>query len=229
MTKNLLFSSVGDSSNFYNYWCDDNKNYDIYICYYGNSLDSSYKKYSNYYYERKGSKFQNFHYFWLTDPNIKNYEKYYIVDDDIIISTNEINELFQILSQYNLWILQPAFSNNSKISHEITRQQTNNYLRFVNFIENGVMMFNKYAIEKSMEIYNPILVGWGIDWLFLWYLGHENQDKFAIIDSIPCINPYSEIREIDILQSSTIRRNNWKTISNQLNINEWEKIVYRSI
>jgi len=31
--KNLLFSSVGDKTDFYKYWYNPNKNYDIYLCY----------------------------------------------------------------------------------------------------------------------------------------------------------------------------------------------------
>ena len=40
--KNLLFSSVGDESNFPDFWLNDykNKNFDLFICYYGNYKDN---------------------------------------------------------------------------------------------------------------------------------------------------------------------------------------------
>ncbi len=30
MNKNLLFTSAGDRTKFYNYWCDNNRTYDIF-------------------------------------------------------------------------------------------------------------------------------------------------------------------------------------------------------
>jgi hypothetical protein len=88
---------------------------------------------------------------------------------------------------------------------------------------------SKYAITECMKIYNPILVGYGIDYLFIWHLGQEKTDKYAIVDSISCINPVTKIRQIDILQSLNERENNWNKIKNKLNIKIWKHKIFSYI
>ena len=122
MKDNIIFTSAGDNTNFYNFWYNNNRNYDIFVCYYGDSKENKYQEYSDLYIKRKGSKMQNFHYIWANNiGNIKNYKFFYIVDDDIIINTDQINELFRLFKELDPWILQPSFAKESKISHEIAR------------------------------------------------------------------------------------------------------------
>jgi hypothetical protein len=241
MKKNLLFTSAGDRSKFYDYWCENNRTYDIFLCYYGNSNDKPHKKYVDYYCERKGGKFQNFNYYWEnnnqenliesnneTKLNLHDYDKYFILDDDIIISTNDINELFEIIDIYDLNILQPSFSSQSVISHNITKCINNAILHYTNFIEVNTMMFKKEILEKCMKIYDNTLVGWGIDHLFMWYL-EKKEDKYAIIDKITCINPHGE-RDIEKLENTITRKNKWDIIKKKNNIIENKlktfKIIY---
>jgi hypothetical protein len=237
MRKNLLFTSAGNKSNFFKYWCDDNRNYDIFLCYYADSKDKPYKKYVDFYSERKGGKFQNFDFFWkninnhkfieandTTNPiNLYSYEKYFILDDDIIISTNDINELFEIMDVYNLDMLQPSFDPiKSKISHKITTHIPNAILHYTNFIEVNTPMFRHDILKKCMDIYDNRLTGWGIDLLFMWHLG-EKKDKYAIIDKIKCINPYEDknvVREIVKLQPNHIRVSKWIEVKKKFNIPE---------
>ncbi len=239
MTKNLLFSSVGDYTTFYKRWCNNNRNYDIYLCYYGDDIkNNKYLEYSDIYKQRKGSKFKNFYYYWLNDLKIREYDYYFIVDDDITIDTDDINKLFDYIKKYDLWICQPSFeslevNSNSLINHKITENIPNTILRFTNFIEVNSMCFSKYSIQKCMEIYNDNLVGWGIDWLFIWYLGKDEQNKYAIIDDIQCINPKiregCNIKEIDKLQHYRDRFLNWKRLAIKLKIEEWGQFEHSRI
>lgn len=226
--KNILFTSINNDTNFYNLWLDESRNYDICLCYYGSQKNKEFEKYADYYFENKGSKFQNFYYIWNTYPFIKNYDNYFIVDDDIIINTSEINKLFDIMNKYNLWILQPSFKKISKISHQITKQKINNFIRYVNFIEVNTMMIKKEQLQICMEIYDPILVGYGIDWLFIWKLGQYHKNKYAIIDTISCVNPKRK-SSIDILQNLNVRFKIWSTFKNSKKILEWEHTVWSSI
>ena len=49
--------------------------------------------------KRKGLKFDNFHHF-LTHNDVSKYDAIWVVDDDIIIDTGSINQMFQIFSEY---------------------------------------------------------------------------------------------------------------------------------
>jgi hypothetical protein len=229
MNKNVLFVSAGDKTIFYENWLDKERRYDIYVCYYGDKKDKIYEQYSDYYFERKGSKLQNFHYLWNKNDILHNYENYLIVDDDILIKTTEINQLFDYMNEFNLWILQPSFDEKSKISHRITKQVLNNSFRYVNFIEINTPIFSNYAIKKCMEIYNDSLTGYGIDYLFLIHLGIEHDDKYMIVDKISCINPHSEIREIDLLEKKEIRIDKWEKIKKEMKISEYKHKVFKII
>lgn len=219
MKENILFTSAGDNTNFFNLWCSDNRSYDIFICYYGYMKTPRYKEYSDFYLQRKGSKIQNFYYAWTNNiSNIQHYKRFYIVDDDIIINTNEINELFNLLRDLDLWMLQPSFnSTRSKISHEITRQLQHSKYRYTNFIEINTPFFSHYAISLCMEKYNTELTGYGIDILFINILGIENDSKYVIVDYISCINPRRK-SEIDSLQPIKERLNIWNKLRKSLKL-----------
>jgi len=220
MKDNILFTSAGDNTTFYNLWCSKNKNYDIFVCYYGDCKTDKYKEYSDFYLKRKGSKMQNFYHVWKNNINdIRNYKNYYIVDDDILIQTDEINELFKLFSDLNVWMLQPSFDIiKSQISHGITKQNKDSRYRYTNFIEINTPFFSNYAITECMKVYDPILVGYGIDILFLWALGMSEENKYVIVDYISCINPKRVKREINKLESESVRINKWYKIQEKFKI-----------
>ena len=85
------------------------------------------------------------------------------------------------------------------------------------------MLFSKYAIEKCMQIYDTSLVGFGIDWLFIWNLGKDEKKRYEIIDNITCINPKTKNtkREIEKLQSNEHRFLNWLIVCKKLGIETW--------
>jgi len=40
-----------------------------------------------------------------------------------------------------------------------------------------------------MDVYDPRLVGYGIDYLFLWALDPERERAYAVIDAVTSVNP----------------------------------------
>ena len=155
--RNMVFTSCGNNTNFHNLWFSNTRNYDVYAIYYGDDKEK-YKLYQekvDFIEKRKGSKFQNFHYFYHKYPDIINkYDRFFILDDDIIFRTPEINEMFEISRKYNLSICGPTFKKdpNCKISHHITIQQPKTLLRYVNFIEVNVPLFNNTCLLKSPSL-----------------------------------------------------------------------------
>jgi len=233
MKENVLFTSAGDNTNFYDLWCDDNRDYDIFVCYYGDDENNDkYKKNSDIYLKRKGGKMQNFYHVWENNiGNIKDYKLFYIVDDDIIIKTEQINELFRLFKELDVWILQPSFEDveNSCISHTITRQQKNFKYRYTNFVEINTPFFSNYSISRCMERYNADLTGYGIDMLFLYALGIDKENKYVVVDYISCVNPKKKEREIDKLEPYPIRYNKWKMIQKSLKYDEIIHKIYLEV
>lgn len=228
----MVFTSAGDNTNFHNNWLDKHRNYDVWVVYYGNNDDSymNYSKVVDKIWKRKGSKYQNFHYIYTNHYDmLMKYERFYIVDDDIIMSTTDINNLFDISIYYNLWICQPSFTPESKISSPyLNRTIPGNLLRYVNFIENNTVVFSKYALIQFMKYYDPILIAWGTDLLYMWILGIDKPDKenkYAIIDYIKCINPHDKEknnkRELTNIMNHDKEIDYWHQIKNKYNIPNW--------
>ena len=82
-----------------------------------------------------------------------------------------------------------------------------------------------------MKYYDPILIGWGIDYLFIWANGQNKKKKFALIDYISCINPHdkdkkNEKRENENVDNFKFERNYWILLKKKLKINEPKHHVY---
>ncbi|MBD1390568.1 hypothetical protein IC617_14110 [Neiella sp. HB171785] len=225
-TKNLVFSSVGDKSNV-KQWLEGKRNFDLFVCYYGDN-ECAVKEQADYYLERKGGKFPNLKYVFDHHRDILDrYDAIYVSDDDIGITTAEINQLFSIRQEFDLWVLQPAFSLFGKISHSITKRQPTNYIRYTNFLEVTCPLFRTDKLTEFLDVYDPSLIGYGVDWWFLHTLGYNLDKRVAIVDAISCLNPRDDVkggtREIASLQSNHKRMKEWDRVSDTYDIKEWPK------
>ena len=225
--KDLVFTSAGDKTDFHNLWIGDNQKYDVMVVYYGknDSKYNSYAKKADYILKRKGSKFQNFHYIYENYPEIINkYDRFFILDDDIIFNVEDINKMFELSKKYNFKICGPTFKNTPecKISHPVTKTQNKNQFRYTNFIEVNVPLFNREALDKLMKYYDPVLIGWGIDYLFIWANGINSKDSFALVDSVTCINPQDSKkggkRELNNIPEANNRANVYSKFAKKLGI-----------
>lgn len=213
--KNLVYTSAGDNANLIK-WIKGNRYFDLWITYYGN-YEGRYREFADYYNIRRDGKFPNLYHAYHVWPHIfKQYEAIWVMDDDILISAAKINRLFKIRKKYDLWVLQPAFDPKGKISHRITRFNPYTSLRYTNFVEVTCPLFRQDKLERFMKIYDPVLVGWGVDWWFLDALEPDIKGRIAIIDCVTCINPLDSAkdgqREIDRLQPPNQRLAIWKEI-----------------
>jgi hypothetical protein len=199
---NFVFTSAGDNTNFDKLWLDNNQKYDVYVIYYGdnNSVYERYRtnKHIKFIERRKGSKFQNFLYFYKKYFNIiQNYERFFILDDDIIFNVDDINKMFEMSKKYNLDICGPSFVRPSKISWKVTIHKPERILTYTNFVEVNTMLFNKMALNKFMKYLSDELIGWGIDALAIWANGLSERNKYAIIHSVKCINPHDKTKKVE--------------------------------
>lgn len=224
--KCFVFTSVGDNSKFDSNWIGTGMNYDIYAIYYGNN-DNVFSKYKDnpnikYCEKRKGAKFQNFKYFYDSQKEIiEQYDYFFILDDDIIFYVEDINRMFDIADMYKLDICGPSFLPSGKISWSITKHKSDVLLTYTNFVENNVACFNKKTLMKFMMVYDERLIGCGIDYLYIWINGINQDRKYAIIHSITCINPKDEskggIRELTLIEGCSNEEKIWKDFATNNN------------
>lgn len=222
--KYLVFSSVGDNTNFHNLWINNDRIFDIYVIYYGNSEINylEYQKKVDFIEKHQGSKFQNFYYFYQKYPEIiDKYQRFFILDDDIIITTENINKSFELSEKFNLEICGPSLSHDSKISHYLTEHKNNVILSYTNFVEVNVPLFSKEALGKFMKNYDPCLIGFGIDFLAIWSNDINKRKSYAILHCVVCKNPKDHEkkntqREITTIKNFKTSEQIWKEHANKL-------------
>lgn len=213
----LVFTSAGHNSNVMR-WLGPHRTFDVWVVFYGEGEVPLELLAADYFAKRKGSKFQNLHSAFESHTSILDaYDAILVMDDDIVISANKIDELFRFREHYDFWIVHAAFSRLGKISHPITAVNPATRYRLTSFVEVTAPLFRKDKLLEFMQRYDPRLVGWGVDWLFLHELGPRLVGHVAICDEIVCLNPHdrSKIggrREIDRLQTSEDRRKAWERV-----------------
>ena len=180
---NLIISPVGDNS-LHSSWMGDDVNFDLVLLYYGDNenIAQSYLYYTPYVYTAKGEKYHLLKSFIQSNLDfISNYKYIWFPDDDVSISTQNINKLFKIATQYELSISQPAME--GYISHEITKPIPNSLLRYTNFVEVLAPLFDKETLFKVYDTFNLNYSSCGYDYLWTHLLGYP-KNKIAIIDDI---------------------------------------------
>jgi glycosyltransferase involved in cell wall biosynthesis len=193
MTTNLLFISIGDNNYLNKEWLSNKKKYDIYVFYYGdnNSVYENYKTYKGIKYleKRKGSKFQNFLYLFTNFYNIvKHYERFFILDENIVINLEDINELFDISIKYKIKICSPSFNPSYNVKYNISKHVDGRLLTYTNTVDINAMIFSKDALMKSLKYINGKIIDWGINVISIFANGVGSTNNYAIIHKISCIN-----------------------------------------
>jgi hypothetical protein len=212
-SNNLVFTSAGDRSNLHR-WLRGRRDFDLWTVYYGERA-GMFREVSDFHLNRPGSKFQNLYHCYRRWPELfARYDAVLVMDDDIVIDARGITRLFEIRRELDLWALQPAFRLSGKISWPITAVHPTAKLRYTNFIEMACPLFRRDKLDAFMAVYDPELVGYGIDWWFLRTLGTELAGRVAVVDEVTCVNPYDRnkggVREIDTLQSHAARKQVWE-------------------
>ena len=221
MTKRsyAIFTSAGNNTSFHLTWgcINPSRKYDVWVVYYGDNdeIYNVYSKYVDYIEKRKGSKFQNFYYiFQKHKEKLLSYDYIFIADDDIIITPENIELMFETTKTYNLWISQPSFKHESKISWGITKNKPHLKLAYTNFVEVNTPVICTKKLEQWMEKYDPILIGWGIDLLFIQVLGIHEKQRYAVLHNVSCINPHDSYkggkRELTLIPYCNKRSIIWK-------------------
>ncbi|MDA0346289.1 MAG: hypothetical protein O3C43_03050 [Verrucomicrobia bacterium] len=213
-SKFLVYTSAGLHSKCHS-WVKGAKHFDLWITSYADEK-TGLSELADYYNERKGGKFPNLYHANKTWPEIfKKYDAIFTMDDDLEISAREISFLFRVLFEFDLDILQPAFSQYGKWSHRLTRAKLFSFLRYTNFVEITCPLFRTDKLIEFLSVFDPQLVGWGIDHWYMQTLIGNSKTKAAVVDAVVVVNTFDEFkgdREINKLQERSERIATWKRI-----------------
>jgi hypothetical protein len=200
----LVFTSAGADADL-SRWLAPDRSFDVWVAYRG-QVEPEWRRAVDRCEPSAHAKFPAFkHLHAMAAPSVSHYDAVFLLDDDIVISSAEIERLFAIRDRFDLWILQPSFRRSSKISHAITLQDGCGKLRFTNFVEVCVPLFQRSRLDDFMAVYDPALIGYGVDWWYLHHLGPDLARRVAIVDDVACVNPLRSAGSIDECQPRSER------------------------
>lgn len=183
MNKYLVISPIGNES-LHPEWVKEKVNFDLVLIYYGGdeSIAELNTKYTPHIYMAKGSKYHLLKSFIKSNIDfISNYTHIWLPDNDVSISSENINKLFSLANEHQLSICQPAMD--GYFSHEITKPINNSILRYTNFVEVLAPLFDLETLLLVYDTFDLNHSSWGYDYLWAHLLGYP-KDKIAIIDDI---------------------------------------------
>ena len=110
----------------------------------------------------------------------RGYQLYAFLDDDLEITTEQLNRLFLIGVRQHLQLFQPALTADSQCSWPLLKQVPWTYLRPTRFVEIMTPFFSAAALQTCWPTFTESQSGYGLD--FLWSsLVAEGK---AVVDAI---------------------------------------------
>ncbi len=109
------------------------------------------------------------------------YDYYAFFDNDIEISTDEVNRLFHVGSALGLDLFQAALSAPSSASYKHLKQIPGSLVRMTSFVEIMMPVFSRWALERCLPSFDESESGYGLDVLWANLLGGKNM---AVVDAV---------------------------------------------
>ena len=178
--KNLVICVVGDISLHKSWASAEKRPFDVMLVYYGNMADK-HKEDADYYLQLSGMfKFEAIAAAINKYGNIvREYKAVCLPDDDIVMSTSEMNRLFNILHKYKLDMAYPVISGGIFYDWDMWRKP-DTILRYVDYVDRICPLFKINVLGDISNTFDINRSGWGIE--LLW--GKVLKEKIAIIDDI---------------------------------------------
>ena len=192
--KNLVFTSAGHrefrdkdnkpllNNNPIDMWTKGLKDFDLVTyCYDDSDIG---KDKSNLWIHRPGfTKYQNFnHYASFYPKHLEQYDYVWVVDDDMFMSTDDINKMFQMMEDYNLDLAQPSISLDGMNYVQMFSHDSRYTLRYTNYVECCAMLLSKRGLKKVKRTFSETVTGWGWDALVSDMI--LEKENVAVLDSV---------------------------------------------
>ena len=210
--NNLLITTIGNYYQNAFEWCSEKekRNYDVCLINYlpKNQQLINWILLSKYYAESEGFKFELIFNLLNQNKQLMKYSYYYMPDEDVNLSVENINKLFEIMKKYKLNIGQPSL-----IGNDIDDSPMPNVkLRLCDYVNLTNPAFSNSALEKCLWSFDISKSGWGLD--YLWAEILQNK-KMAIIDEITGTIT-RKMAEGNLYQKLSEKNVNWHKDSNDI-------------
>lgn len=182
MKDYLILTTVGHTTHWLN-WLQQNRNYDIALVYYEN--DTNYEvleKNADYFWHRPGFKYPTLRTIIQDNKFLLDYKYIWMPDDDVVIKTGSINQLFEWANSLELNLAQPSIVPKN-YTWEVTVNKKNSNYRYVSMVEVMCPMFSGKTLKKVYNSFRESYSAWGLEWAWVNLSGEEDK-KIAINDKV---------------------------------------------
>ncbi len=181
--KNLILAPSNKDS-LVKQWMShpDERTFDVILSYYDeDGKESELDDYADEIYTMYGFKYPCAYGMLQNSGYLSEYEYIWMPDDDILLTTPEINRMFELMKEHDLWLAMPSIVKGPGSFNTFGTQahQPGNVLRHVGFVEVQCPVFSAKALEKCWHTFNESQSGWGIDIFWPKLLGRP-INKIAI-------------------------------------------------
>lgn len=182
--KNLLITTIG-KYNHLQEWISGQRHFDIALINYDNHRMSMSMLDAVYYDTKETFKWQGIWDMLWDDPTLLQYDYYWMPDEDILLETDKINELFEKMSMWDLDLAQPSIekSDISFPSWELFIHKEGANFIATNFVEIMCPCFSRLALQKVLPTFRESKSGWGLDLVWPKIIGDTGLN-IGIINSI---------------------------------------------
>lgn len=179
--KNAVFVPVGKDS-LHRQLLKGDADFDLHLLIY----DGSYNKFCNdsdFVACDAGYKMNMIYRYLHRHPELfEKYEYFFLLDDDIVISTEDVNRLFSMMREYQLKIAQPSLVM-SYYTYKHTAFHPFYILRYTNFVEMMMPCFSRDALKAVLPTFEQKIRWCGIEMHWPVLVGSNHKDM-AIVDAV---------------------------------------------
>lgn len=186
--KNLLISPVGKKAfEISQGWSLGDRSYDILLIYYDDEGHEDFMRISDYLILKKGFKYPLLHEI-LNDIQIflSKYDYFFLPDDDVRMTSEDINKLFFFAEIQQTVICQPSLYPKN-FTWPITQHNPDTIFRYVSMVEIMCPLFSRDALLKCLPSFVESQSGWGLEVAWYRLLGSQEY-QFIIYDMVIAIH-----------------------------------------
>jgi hypothetical protein len=186
--KYLVISPVGKGS-LHSNWLTPNKKFDVILAHYDTDsenmtvLKNEFGVNDVY---KKGVKFKLVQELFEKNKHLFEYDYFIFLDDDILMTAEQINKLFETANEFKLNCFHPAIEP-LNYWHEVMFAKWGSKLRYTAWSETQSIGMSKSVLEKVISYFDENQSNYGYP--NLWHKLHDySQDFFAVIDEVVSIH-----------------------------------------
>lgn len=178
--KYLLLTTVGNDDQWYSNWFKGQRNFDVGLICYEPEIKIKFRP-DFFHWNIPDFKYPAL--YNVIDNNqwiLETYDYVFMPDDDVVLSTDNINTLFDWASHEFVHLSQPSITSKN-FTWPITLNDPSCKHRWVKMVEIMCPMFSNFALNRCWKSFIESSSGWGLDAVWAKLI---NYNKIAVCDLV---------------------------------------------